>query len=465
MTLEPRRPRLHATRVAPVRSPALAALLSFLWPGLGQWYGGRPRTAVLFAVPIVALFLLLLAWLAGGMERAVFDLLVPSVAVTFIVLTVLAGIWRTAALIHAALLTGGRPAIRRASVGGAVVVLTLLVAVTHLWAVTVAWSFYEASGRMFVPPVAGPPVVEPIGSAAPTPTDAFQATPNVTPETKSSRINILVTGIDSSETRNHALTDTLIVVSVDPETGSVAMVSFPRDIAGFTMSNGKRFPGKINALMTEADKDPAKYPDGGLPTLIRELGYLLGVPIHYYAAVDLEGFARLIDAVGGVVVDNPRAINDPAYGGWTDGRIGFSLSAGVHRLKGEVALAYARSRRGAGDNDFTRARRQQQLLVALRDRLTDPALLPKMASIIDAGSRVVQTNFPQDRLGEMLTISQSLDGDDKIRRIVLGPPYAKNPPAGTPGGYQLVLDMDRLAKLSIDLFGNDSRYAAATTSP
>jgi LCP family protein required for cell wall assembly len=213
--------------------------------------------------------------------------------------------------------------------------------------------------------------------------------------------------------------------------------------------------------MTAANKDPGKYPEGGLPTLIRELGYLLGVPIHYYAAVDLEGFARLIDAVGGVTIDNPRAINDPEYGGWTDGRIGFHLSAGVHHLNGQTALAYARSRKGLGDNDFTRARRQQQLLVALRDRLSDPSLLPKLPAIIDAGSRTIQTNFPQDRLGEMLTISQSVEGDDGIRRVVLGPPYAKNPPAGTPGGYQLVLDMDRLAKLSIELFGTDSRYSAA----
>lgn len=423
-----------------------------------------------FALPIALVSLLLLLWLAGGIERAVFDLLIPSFAVAFILLVVLEGAWRIAAVVHAALLTGGRPAIRRPSVGGPVVVLTLLVIVTHVWAGSVAWSFYEASARVFVPPDAGPPVAgeptpEPVESGAPSPTDGFQATPEVTPETASSRINILVTGIDSSELRSHALTDTLIVVSVDPETGSVAMVSFPRDIAGFTMSNGKVFPGKINSLMTEADKNPNKYPDGGLPTLIRELGYLLGVPIHYYAAIDLEGFAKLIDAVGGVVVDNPRAINDPDYGGWTDGRVGFKLSAGVHRLKGDVALAYARSRKGAGDNDFTRARRQQQLLVALRDRLTDPTLLPQMASIIDAGSRVVRTNFPQDRLGEMLTISKGVEGDDAIRRVVLGPPYAKNPPAGTPGGYQLILDMDRLAKLSVELFGNDSRYAAAATNP
>jgi LCP family protein required for cell wall assembly len=213
--------------------------------------------------------------------------------------------------------------------------------------------------------------------------------------------------------------------------------------------------------MTYANTHPDQYPDGGLPTLIRELGYLLGVPVHYYAAVDLAGFANLIDAVGGVDIDNPKAINDPTYGGWTDGHVGFKLSAGPHHLDGETALAYARSRRGAGDNDFTRARRQQQLLVAIRTRLTDPTLLPRLPSIIDAGSRTVKTNFPQDRLDEMLSVAQSVEGEEGITRVVLGPPYAKNPPAGTPGGYQLVLDLDRLAKLSIELFGDDSRYATA----
>ena len=288
------------------------------------------------------------------------------------------------------------------------------------------------------------------------------ATAQPTPEPVSLRINVLLTGIDSSEIRTYALTDTLIVVSIDPVSGDVAMVSFPRDIARFTLSTGELYTRKINSLMTAANQDPDTYADGGLPTLNRELGYLLGVSIPYYAAVDLDGFAQLIDSVGGVTIDNPKAINDPAYGGWTDGRLGFRLSAGVHRLDGETALAYARSRKGAGDNDFTRARRQQQLLVALRDRLTDPTLLPKLPGIIDALSRTVRTNFPQDRLNEMLTVSQSVEDDEGIRRVVLGPPYAKNPPAGTPGGYQLVLDMERLAKLSIELFGTDSRYAAAT---
>ena len=454
MRIDSRGLRQHARQS---RSPAIAAFLSFVWPGLGQWYAGRPRAALLFAVPVAAILLLLLIWLAGGLERAIVDLLLPAVAVTFIVLILAEGAWRIAALIHAAWLMGGRPVLRRPPVGGVVVALTLVVVMTHVWAASVAWSLYEASGRVFDPPVAGP-----VASGSPTPSDGFQATPQVTPETVESRINILLTGIDSSELRVHALTDTLIVVSVDPVTGDVAMVSFPRDIARFTMSDGRLFPGKINSLMTEADMDPVKYPDGGLPTLIRELGYLLGVPIHYYAAVDLDGFRKLIDAVGGVTVDNPKAINDPTYGGWLSGRVGFRLSKGIHRLDGETALAYARSRRGAGDNDFTRARRQQQLLLALRTRLTDPTLLPQLPAIIEAGSNTLRTNFPRERLQEMLMVGQAIESDDGIQRVVLGPPYAKNPPAGTPGGYQLVLDLDRLAKLSIELFGDDSRYAVAT---
>jgi LCP family protein required for cell wall assembly len=456
VTNDPRGPRPYAPR--PSRSPAIAAFLSFVWPGLGQWYAGWPRAAVLFAAPIAAILLLLLIWLAGGLERALVDLLLPSVAVTFIVLIVAEGAWRIAALIHAAWLTGGRPVFRQPRVGGAVTALTLVVVVTHLWAASVAWSLFEASGRVFDPGVG----VGPLSSGAPGPSDGFLATPQATPETKDSRINILLTGIDSSERREHALTDTLIVVSVDPLTGDVAMVSFPRDIARFEEPDGTTFKGKINSLMTYADNHPKEYPDGGLPTLISQLGYLLGVPIHYYAAVDLQGFRKLIDAVGGVTIDNPKAINDPSYGGWLDGHVGFRLSKGVHHLNGENALAYARSRKGAGDNDFTRARRQQQLLVALRARVTDPTLLPQLPSIIEAGSNTVRTNFPRDRLQEMLAVGRAIEGDEGIQRVVLGPPYAKNPPPGTPGGYQLIIDMDRLAKLSIKLFGADSRYATAT---
>jgi len=413
---------------------------------------------LLFAIPVAVALGALLIWLLSGPEQALTGLLIPSVALTFVLLIVADAVWRIAAGIRSAWLAGGPAALRRPLTGTMVVVLTLVVVVTHAWAAAVGWSLYEASGRIFVPPVAVGPSPAPGAS----PTDPFIAGPGQTPATPNSRINILLTGIDSSETRTHALTDTLIVVSVDPVTHDVAMVSFPRDIARFKEPDGSTFTGKINSLMTYANNHPDQYPKGGFQSLIDELGYLLGVPIHYYAAVDLEGFARLIDAVGGVTIDNPKAINDPGYGGWSDGHVGFRLSKGTHHLDGETALAYVRTRKGVGDNDFNRARRQQQVLLALRSRLTDPALLPQLPSIITAASQTVRTNFPQDRVNEMLDIGKAVQNDDSVKRYVLGPPYAKNPPKGTPGGYQLILDMDRLAKLSIKLFGKDSAYSTNT---
>jgi len=447
------------------RSPVVAALLSFVWPGLGQWYAGRPRSAVILALPVLFVVLLLVIWLAGGLAQALIDLLAPPAAVAFIIIVALEGAWRIAALVHAAIAAvGNDPArLRRVSVTGPILLLTILVAASHLWAISVAWSLYNASAQMFVGD-SRPLASTAPGGSAPLGSDGFAASPGATPESVNSRINILLTGIDSSATREHALTDTLIVLTVDPTTGKAAMISFPRDIARFKIWDGRTYYGKINSLLTYANTHPSEYPEGGLPTLTHELGFLLGVPIHYYAAVDLQGFVQLVDAVGGVTVDNPRAIDDPGYGGWTDGRIGFTLSAGVHKLDGQTALAYARSRKGNGDNDFTRARRQQQLLVAMRDRLTDPSLLIKLPSIITTASAILRTNFPQDRVSEMLTLGQKVSGDDLTKQVVLGPPYALNPPAGTPGGYQLVLDMNRLAKLSIDIFGPDSSYSTAHAS-
>jgi LCP family protein required for cell wall assembly len=440
-------------------SPSVAAALSFLWPGLGQWYAGRSREAAIFALPAAGVLLLLVVWLAGGLEAAVIDLLVPGVAIAFITLVIADGLWRIASLVHASRLPKGPEAVRRPPTNVVVVASALILLIVHVWAVAVGWSLYQASGRVFghVPATHNPPPAV----ASPHPSSTIGASPDASASAApSNRVTALLTGVDKSRIRSHSLTDTLLVVSVDPDTGKTVMVSFPRDIARFTMSNGEFYPRKINALMSEANQNPDRYPDGGLPTLTRELGYLLGVPIQYYAAVDLDGFARLVDEVGGVDIDNPRAINDPSYGGWMDGRVGFRLSAGPHHLDGQTALAYARSRRGSGDSDFTRARRQQQLVAALRDKLTDPTLLPRLPSIIDAGSRVVQTNFPRERLDEMLEIAGAAESDETIKRVVLGPPYARNPPPGTPGGYQLVLDMDRLSKLSTELFGTDSRYAA-----
>lgn len=440
--------------VMPSRSPSVAALLSFLWPGLGHWYNGRRRAALLFATPALLALAALLAKAVGGVEQLVALLLAPSSALTIAILVVLLGLWRLIALIDA-VGTPRQPWRRRS--GALVLVLALVVVATHAWAGSVAWAFYVQGNRIFTAETNPDATDAPPSPGTSTgPEDDYEATPAVTPVTVNARINILLLGVDSAQSRSTELTDTLLVASIDPTTSDVALISFPRDLSNFQLSDGRRYKGKINSLMNWVRRHPDEFPDGPMPTLVKELGFLLGAPIHYYAALDLAGFRRMIDAAGGVKVTVDKALNDVRYD-WLDGRRGFRISKGKHTLDGETALAYVRSRFSPGDNDFNRARRQQQVLLALRKQLTTPEMLPKITELVEVAGDTIRTNFPSDRIDEMVGLAGGVD-NDSVRSVVLGPPYAHNP-VSSDGIYRLELDMERIAKLSIEIFGAASAYS------
>lgn len=444
------------------RSPYTAGFLSFLWPGLGQWYAGRTRTAALFALPVIGIVLILLLQAIGSLGQLASLLLTPSSALTVVILIGLLAAWRLLAIADAMSIGGVTKPLRHRSTVMTFSALALGVVLMHGAMGYAAWAFYDATSRIFVGE--GSPDGSPAPSLAPgvsaDPDAEYEASPIATPETASDRINILLTGIDAAENRTNELTDTLLVVSIDPTNGSIAMLSFPRDISNFPLVDGRTYDGKINSFMSYARRNPGEFPDGPLTSLVRQMGYLLGAPIHYYAAIDLAGFRRMIDLVGGVTVDNVRTINDPRYD-WLDGQRGFFLSAGRHHLDGRTALAYVRSRQGAGDNDFNRARRQQEVLLALRAQLTKPEQLPQIPGLLDAAGDTIRTNFPSERVGEMIDLAQGID-TAAIRQVVLGPrKYAEQIPVSQTGGiYKLRLKMDVLAALSVEIFGEDSRYAA-----
>lgn len=452
------------------------SLLSFIWPGLGHAYLGERHRAIVFAAPPAVVVAILLVGAAQGLERFAIRLIDPSL--TVVVLGVILGLaaWRIAAIVDAFRSAGTEAARHRPLVLVTVGLLIMLVLAPHGLATYYASSVYAASARIFdassepavtpgipSPDASGAARMSPSSSVSPSTTgneQDFAATPAPTPAAADARINVLLTGIDSGHDREHALTDTLMVVSVDPKTGSMAMISFPRDISGFKLYNGGRYRDRINSLMSYARNHPKQFPDGAVGTLTKELGYLLGIPIHYYAAINLEGFERLINLVGGVDVDNPKPINDPLYD-WFDGTYGFKLSAGMHHLNGKKALAYARSRQGVGDSDFTRAKRQQQIIVALREKLTKPETLTRIPELLDAVSRMVKTNFPVAEAADFVDVAKDIR-PDAIKRYVLGPPYSVHPPTESTGGrYVLRLDMERLKQLSIKLFGSDSAYFVA----
>lgn len=401
---------------------------------------------------------------AGGIGQLAALLISPSSALTICILVVLLGVWREIAVIDSAMAIRPRGAWRRGRSLVVVTLVTVLIAVTHVWAGYVAWAFYDASSRIFVGaegPDSGSVFAASSGSPAPGQTqdinDDYVAAPFATPATPTSRINILLTGIDSAETRSHALNDTLLVASIDPVTRAVALISFPRDISNFPLIDGRTYSGKINSFMTYVHNHPSEFSGTPLVELVKELSFLVGAPIHYYAAVDLAGFRELIDAAGGVTVTSDRVIDDPVYD-WLDGRFGFKLSAGTHTLDGEDALAYVRSRYTPGDNDFNRARRQQQVLLALAKKLTTPAMLPKIPQLVGVAGDTVRTNFPSDRVSEMLGLVEGIDGAS-VTQVVLGPPYSVHPPDNQTGGiYTLRLHMDKLAALSIKIFGSESTY-------
>jgi len=438
------------------RSASVATALSFVWPGLGQWYAGRPRHAALYAVPVALLAIIVLVRAASGLQSLAISLIEPSVALTVLVLVAVVGIWRLLAMVDASA-SVNRRTVFKGRPGQVLAILAAIVLASHVVAGYYAWSFYENGSQMFgggdlePGPSSGP-------SDSPAPADDLVATPFATPETPDSRITILVTGIDKTAERSHSLTDTMLIVSVEPETGDVAMVSFPRDIAEFPLYSGGTYDGKINSLYSYALRHPEEFPDGGMPTLARELGFLLGIPVHYYAAVDIDGFKKMIDVVGGVTVTLDRALSDPRYN-WLDGTFGLYIPKGTQTLDGRTALAFVRSRYGAGDNDFTRAARQQILLLALRRKLTDPAMIPKIPAILDVAGDTIRTNFPPERIDEMLALAQSID-DATVQRVVLRPPtYSVHPPTNTTGGtYILRLHLDAIRLLSVTLFGEDSAY-------
>ncbi len=446
------------------KSAAVAALLSFIFPGLGHLYLGRRRQALVFALPGLLLIAVIGLEFLRGFDSIVANLATPSGSLTATILLLLAGGWRAVAIVDAVLIARRRTGLRvpAAVFAGA---LLALVVVVHGTGAYLSYLGYEASSKIFTG--AGPDDqsgAEPNGSGAdasgaPEETDDYQVVPEVTPETAQSRINILLTGIDSAETRTTALTDTIMVLSVNPADKSVVMLSLPRDISNFPLYNGRTYRGKINSFMTWVRNHPKDFEEKPFPALMKEVGFLIGVPIHYFAAVDLAGFRKMVDAAGGVTVDNPKAINDPRYN-WLDGSPhGFYLKAGKVKLNGRLALAYARSRQGVGDSDFTRAARQQQVLVALRSKLTSPDMITALPDLIRAAGDTVRTNLPTDRLEEFITLAREVDSD-AIKQHVLTYPIAFHPPTASTGGvWTLQLHMDKVAELSRKLFGSDSRYA------
>ena len=395
---------------------------------------------------------LVVAVIAIGPVISAIHLLNPVISLGAVVLIAVAGLWRAYSIIDAC-----RPRTLRANVVAAL--LVALVVVSHAWLGQVAFSFYEA----------GQSIYEPVANPSPAPgTTADPAQPSADPTPAptqleplpgtASRVTVLLIGIDNTHLADRGLTDTLMVSSFDPVGQSLTMISIPRDTGRLPYYAGGEYAPRINTLMQTAARNPDEYPDGPIGTLVNEVSYIVGVPIDYSARIDIAGFTTMIDAVGGVDVVLEEAINDPGYQ-FSATEIGFLLEAGPHHLDGKLATAYARSRHGAGNSDYDRAKRQQQLLLALREKLNNPLIIANASALVSAVSQIIRTDAPLERLPEIVTIALR-SRDAATTNIVLRPPNFAHTVVGADGQPTSMthLTMDAVAVLSVQLFGPESRY-------
>ena len=410
---------VHARRARPDARASdqrrlAAAVLSAVFPGLGQAFNGRRRAALVFAVP--SLIVVGLAWLllqSNSPTMLLARAVAPSTLQALVVFNgVLLG-WRLLAVLEA--FADGRYPRRPGRLGGiGLAVVLLAVVLPHV----VAHSYGLAASSTFERVFAGA-----AGEAIGGPNDDSGSTGGPTPG-PGERINVLLMGIDSGPNRTQALTDSLIVVSLDPVGGTATMLSIPRDLVDVPLGNGDTFGPKINSLLGWANRHPRNFPNGGTRAVEDAIGALLGIPIHYYAKVDLGGFVTMVNAVGGVDVDVERPLVDRKYGGFGVGP-GWSIAAGRHHLDGANALAYARIRRATGESDFTRAARQQQVLVAVRDRAVAGNLLFSLPALLDAVGDSVRSDVPPALLPELAAFAEEIGGD-RTTKVVMTSPMVKS---------------------------------------
>lgn len=170
------------------------------------------------------------------------------------------------------------------------------------------------------------------------------------------RINILLMGIDSREDNLEGRTDTLMVFSFDQASGTVDLLSIPRDTYTEIVGKGKK------------DKINHAYAFGGSEMTLNTVESLLDIEFNHYGVFNFTSFMKVIDTIGGIDVDVPFDFTEQDSKGQHDKMV---FTKGRHTLTGEQALAYARMRHQDPEGDIGRGKRQQQVIQATIDKLKE----------------------------------------------------------------------------------------------
>jgi hypothetical protein len=194
---------------------------------------------------------------------------------------------------------------------------------------------------------------------------------------------------------------------------------------------------------------------------MKTVQYNLGVPVHFYVRVDFTGFRRIVDTLGGIDVDVPQIINDPKYPDENYGYDPFYIEAGAQHLDGNTALKYARTRATLGA-DFDRARRQQQVLIAIREKALAIGAVPKIPELWATMADTVQTDLQLVDILELAKLSDEIGGDD-IQSAVLDHTMTVNYKTDT--GAQVLLPVREKIRPVIDAMFTSPEPAGPPPTP
>jgi polyisoprenyl-teichoic acid--peptidoglycan teichoic acid transferase len=409
------------------RRPLVAALLSCLVPGVGQLYlGHRRRGTAMLVVTVLCMAVAVGLWSEPTAVSRM--LLQPRALLALLVADAGLLVFRVVAVVDAYLLArrdGGPQPVsagwRRGAAAGLVVVLGLTAA-PHA-----ATAYYDLQAHDLLTSVFTGDDALWHGRAG-----ERQENANGMGTAIPGRVTVLLLGGDAGPGRTGLRTDTMMVASLEVASGKLSLFGLPRNLVRVPLPDGpaadhfgecRCFPRLLNELYAFAeDERPDLFPNSRRPGIAAVAGAaeeLLGLPIDHYALVDLLGFVDVVDALGGVTINNRKPLHiEVDRLGRPGSHPAFELQPGRHRLDGFSALAYSRSRKTTSDYD--RMQRQRCVIGSLA-RQTDPAeLVAAFPRLVKVLKRSVATDIPANRLPSLL---QAAGGQPvKVATVGFTPP-------------------------------------------
>lgn len=263
-------------------------------------------------------------------------------------------------------------------------------------------------------------------SVPPSATGAPSASASMAGELLDRRWTVLLVGTDLNERRadqgDPENADALLLASLSADQSRLVLVSLPRDTVDVPLADGGTYDGKINGL----------YRERGMEELVGAMEALYGVSIDAHVKLDMDDFARLVAAVDGVEVAPPEPITDPI--------VNLDLPAGPQELDASQTLGYVRTR---VDQDYGRMARQQEVIVALVERLVDPETDVDLRSLL-GGLESLETDLPLEQLPALSELARRAV-EAEIEAVVIRPPLITFEGDRNDGrGYVLEADFDAI---------------------